>query len=59
MLKELEKCEICPHKCRVNRNKEIIGRCKSKNTIKLAKVSIHDLKNHVLVGKMVLEQYFF
>ena len=44
MLKELEKCEICPHKCRVNRNKEIIGRCKSKNTIKLAKVSIHDFE---------------
>ena len=37
----LKKCEICPHKCGVNRINNQIGRCKSKNTVKVAKVSVH------------------
>ena len=59
MLKELEECEICPHKCRVNRNKEIIGRCKSKNTIKLAKVSIHDFEEPCISGENGSGTVFF
>ena len=37
----LKKCEICPHKCGVNRINNQIGRCKSKNTVKVAKASVH------------------
>jgi len=37
----LKKCEICPHKCRVDRLKNQIGRCKSKSTVKVAKASVH------------------
>ena len=40
-LKLLKKCEICPHKCGVNRIDNQIGRCKSKNTVKVAKASVH------------------
>ena len=40
-LKYLKKCEICPHKCGVDRTNNQIGRCKSKNTVKVAKASIH------------------
>ena len=35
LIKDLEKCEICPHKCKVNRMKKQFGRCKSKDTIKI------------------------
>ena len=41
MLEKLEKCEICPHRCRVNRTVNKVGRCKSKDTIKVAKFSLH------------------
>ena len=40
-LKLLKECEICPHKCGVNRIDNQIGRCKSKNTVKVAKASVH------------------
>ena len=42
MLNYLKKCEICPHKCGIDRTKNQIGRCKSKNTVKIAKASIHE-----------------
>ena len=44
MLKLLEKCEICPHKCKVNRTNNQVGRCKSKNTVKVAKASVHNFE---------------
>ena len=37
----VKKCEICPHRCGVDRTNNQIGRCKSKNTVKVAKASIH------------------
>ena len=40
-LEHLKKCEICPHRCGVDRTNNQIGRCKSKNTVKVAKASIH------------------
>ena len=43
-LEYLKKCEICPHKCKVNRTKNQIGRCKSKDTVKVAKASIHEFE---------------
>ena len=42
MIKYLEKCEICPHKCKADRTTGEIGRCKSKDTVKIALASIHD-----------------
>ena len=44
MLNLLEKCEICPHKCKVNRIKNQVGRCKSKSTVKVAKASVHNFE---------------
>lgn len=41
MLEYLKKCEICPHRCGIDRTNNQIGRCKSKNTVKVAKASIH------------------
>lgn len=41
-MEELEKCEICPHRCGINRKKENKGRCKCDDKIKIALVSIHN-----------------
>ena len=36
MLEKLDKCNICPHQCKVNRNQGKIGRCKATEKIKIA-----------------------
>lgn len=41
-MKELEQCEICPHKCKVNRLEGKKGKCKCDDKIKIALASIHD-----------------
>ena len=49
-LKLLEKCEICPHKCKIDRTKNQIGRCKSKDTVKVAIASIHKFEEPCISG---------
>lgn len=39
----LEKCTICPHKCGIDRTKNI-GRCKSTDKIKIALYSTHSFE---------------
>ena len=51
MIKELEKCEICPHKCKINRNLGNIGRCKCNDKIKIALASIHNFEEPCISGK--------
>ena len=41
MLEKLEKCELCPFKCKVNRLNGQIGRCKCTDKIKIALYSLH------------------
>lgn len=59
MIEQLNKCNICPHKCGVNRNLKNTGRCKATDKVKIALYSIHDFEEHALVVKKVQEQYFF
>lgn len=40
----LDKCIICPHNCKINRNMGQIGRCKSSNKVKIALYSIHNFE---------------
>lgn len=47
-IEELDKCEICPHKCKVNRNDGKIGRCKSSDKIKIALASVHNYEEPCL-----------
>ncbi len=56
---ELENCELCPHRCRINRNKGQIGWCKSKDTVKIAKVSVHDYEEPCISGKKGSGTIFF
>ena len=58
MLRKLEKCDICPHKCEINRN-EKLGRCKSKNTIKIALYSVHNFEEPCISGENGSRNHIF
>ena len=47
-IKQLKKCEICPHRCKINRNEGNIGRCKSNDKIKIALASVHNYEEPCL-----------
>ena len=59
MQKELEKCELCPHRCKVNRNKNQIGRCKATNKIKLGLYSVHNFEEPCISGEKGSGTVFF
>ena len=59
MLENLEKCEICPHKCKINRNKGKIGRCKANEKIKIALYSTHNFEEPCISGKNGSGTVFF
>ena len=50
ILAELEKCEICPHKCKINRNNNQIGRCKATDKIKIGLYSTHNFEEPCISG---------
>ena len=59
MLEELNKCEICPHKCKINRNNNQIGRCKATNKVKIALYSTHDFEEPCISGEKGSGTVFF
>ena len=59
MIEQLEKCEICPHKCGINRNNNQIGRCKSKDTVKIALYSTYDFEEPCISGEKGSGTVFF
>lgn len=58
-MKELEKCELCPHRCKINRNNNPIGRCKATDKIKIALYSIHNFEEPCISGKKGSGTVFF
>ncbi len=58
-MKELEKCEICPHKCKVNRALGNKGRCRCNDKIKIALASIHNYEEPCISGKNGSGTIFF
>ncbi len=58
-LEALEKCNLCPHKCKVNRNKGNIGRCKSTDKVKIGLYSIHDFEEPCISGNKGSGTVFF
>ena len=46
----LEKCNICPHKCNVNRLEGKLGRCKATNKVKVALASVHNFEEPCISG---------
>ena len=59
MLQQLEKCEICPHKCKINRNNNQIGRCKSTDKIKIGLYSTHNFEEPCISGENGSGTVFF
>lgn len=59
MLKELEKCRICPRNCEVNRNSGQIGNCKATNKIEIALISKHMYEEPCISGKNGSGTIFF
>ena len=59
MLEELEKCEVCPHKCKINRKNNKIGRCKASDKVKIALYSTHDFEKPCISGKKGSGTVFF
>ena len=59
ILTNLERCNICPHKCQVNRIKGQVGRCKSSNKVKIALYSIHNFEEPCISGKNGSGTIFF
>ena len=51
MFKKLDNCTICPHKCGINRNSGKVGRCKSKDTVKIALYSVHNFEEPCISGE--------
>ncbi len=59
MLEILEKCTICPHSCKINRLNGQVGRCKSKDTIKIALYSTHNFEEPCISGENGSGTVFF
>lgn len=59
MIEKLNKCEVCPHICKINRNEGKIGRCKCDNKIKIALFSIHKYEEPCISGKNGSGTIFF
>ena len=55
----LTKCEICPHRCGVNRTKHEMGRCKSTEKVKIALYSLHHFEEPCISGKHGSGTVFF
>ena len=58
-LELLEKCTICPHNCGIDRTNNQIGRCKSKDTVKIALYSTHNFEEPCISGKKGSGTVFF
>ncbi len=59
MLEELEKCNLCPHKCNVNRINGEIGRCKAGSKVKIALADLHYFEEPSISGEFGSGTVFF
>lgn len=59
MLEILEQCTICPHNCKINRKNGEVGRCKSKDTVKIALYSTHNFEEPCISGEKGSGTVFF
>ena len=55
----LERCTLCPHKCKVNRVKGEIGRCKMTADVKIAIANLHYYEEPCISGKNGSGTVFF
>lgn len=58
-MRELEKCELCPHECKMNRNQKQIGRCRATNLVKIALYHTHHFEEPCISGENGSGTIFF
>lgn len=58
-MQELQRCEICPHRCKVNREEGNTGRCSCNDKIKIALASIHNYEEPCISGEKGSGTIFF
>ena len=58
-MEELKECKICPHKCKVNRLQNELGRCKCNNDVRIALASVHNYEEPCISGKNGSGTVFF
>ena len=58
-LSELNKCNLCPHECNINRNDGKIGRCRASNKVKIALYSTHNFEEPCISGTKGSGTVFF
>lgn len=58
-MEELKQCKICPHKCKVNRLKNELGRCKCNSDVRIALASVHNYEEPCISGKNGSGTVFF
>lgn len=58
-LKLLEKCNLCPHECNVNRLNNEIGRCKATDKVKVALANLHYFEEPCISGESGSGTVFF
>ncbi len=54
-----EKCNICPHECKINRLNKEAGRCKAKDKVKIALYSTHNFEEPCISGSKGSGTVFF
>ena len=59
MIKELDRCNICPHNCNISRNAGKIGRCRATDKIKIALYSTHNFEEPCVSGAKGSGTVFF
>ena len=59
-MKELfEKCELCPRRCKVNRNNNELGYCRATNKIKIGGYRLHEWEEPIISGEKGSGTIFF
>jgi len=58
-MNKLDKCNICPRECNVNRNNNELGFCKCNNEIKIANYSLHMWEEPCISGESGSGTIFF
>lgn len=59
MNKLLEECELCPRKCKVNRNNDEMGFCRAGQKLKIALINLHQYEEPCISGQEGSGTIFF
>jgi len=55
----LNSCEVCPRRCKINRNNNEVGYCRASNKLKIGGYHLHEWEEPVISGKYGSGTIFF